>query len=271
MRNKIFLILLCAFLSPALGFAAELCTLENIQKVISGDTFLLKSGKKVRLIGVDAPENEINAKAKQDSERTGQTLEDIVSKGQEATEWVKTNLEGKNVFLKYDQKRNDDQKAEWVYAFLYDEAKFYEGINEKETVKDVKFEWWQAPGPVVCTFLNATIIRAGYATPVQDPPNLKYADLFEEAYQKARKKFEGLWNTDYFGAPCKKEGEKIGDCVGCIVKCCKGLEPMFDQVIDGECRESPAPGSGGYCSNCGNNVCESEHLEDNCSCPRDCS
>jgi len=270
MKNKILTALFIVCFSLSLAFAAELSKLENIQKVISGDTFQLKSGKKVRLIGVDAPEIEANKKAKEEAERTGQDVDAIVRRGKEAQEWVKTRLEGKNIFLKYDKKKKDSDGTDLVYAYLYDVSTFYGGIVYAQLFEDLQFEWWQVPQRGKFLFINATLVRAGYGLPVADPPNVEYASLFERAYQEAKENYEGLWNADYFSAPCAKEGEKIGDCPGCVVKCCKGLEPMFALSVADECQEFPLPGSGGYCSNCGNNICESQHLEDNCNCPKDC-
>ena len=270
MRSTTILILICILLLPTFGFAAEIYTLETIERVISGDTFKLESGRKIRLIGVDAPEDEPNQKAKEDSERTGQDLKNIIKMGKMATEWAKVRLEGKKIFLKYDKQKKDDRGAEWVYAYLYDVSGFYGGIVVRQLYNDVQFEWWELPERGSYIFINATIIKGGYATPARNPPNLKYADLFEEAYWEAKEGTEGLWNADYFTVPCTKEGEKIGECAGCIVRCCKDSEPIFDMVVDGQCTTTSSPGSVGYCSNCGNNICETKQLEDHCNCPKDC-
>ncbi len=271
MRNKVLLIVICFLFLPSLGFAKELYVLETISKIISGDTFQLESGKKVRLIGVDAPEKKANAKAKEDSKRTGQDVSDIVSRGKEVIEWITPRLKGKKVFLKFDTKREDEDEAEWVYAYLYDVSGFYGGIVEEELIEDLKFDWWEVFQRGKYIFINATIIKAGYATPVRDAPNLKHADLFEEAYWDAKEKGEGLWNNDFFDTPCKKAGERVTHRVGCFIRCCKGLEPIFNEFSDGQCGETPAIGSVGYCSDCGNNKCESKYLEDSCTCPKDCN
>ncbi|MBN1869298.1 MAG: thermonuclease family protein [Candidatus Omnitrophica bacterium] len=270
MNKRIFLLSLCIVFYPVCAQAAEMYTMETVERVISGDTFKLKSGKKIRLIGVDAPENEPNQKAREDSLRTGQTLDELLKKGKAATEWVKSRLEGKRIFLKYDKKRKGDRGEELVYAYLYDEALFYGGIVERQLFEDVQFEWWQLPERGKYVFLNATIIKGGYATPEKIPPNVKYADWFERAFWEAKEASEGLWNVDYFEVPCTEEGRKIGICAGCLVRCCKPSMPIFDLVVDGKCQKEPVIGSGGYCSHCGNNICESEHLEDSCNCPRDC-
>lgn len=270
MRNKIFLILICILFSTTTGFTAEYYVLETIKRVISGDTFQLENGKKIRLIGLDAPEIKANRKAKEDSRRTGQSLEAIIKRGKMTMDWVVPRLKGKKIFLKYDVQKKDNRGAEWVYAYLYDVSNFYGGIIERQGF-DVQFEWWEVPERGSYVFINGTILKGGYATPVRNPPNVKYADLFEELYWDAKEKSEGLWNVDYFEVSCAEEGKKIGNCAGCIIRCCKGLEPIFDQVVNGQCQETLVPGSGGYCSNCGNNICEKEHLEDFCNCPKDCN
>jgi endonuclease YncB( thermonuclease family) len=257
-------------LSPAFLWAGEMYTFETVDRVISGDTFKLESGKKVRLIGVDAPENEVNRKAREDSKRTGQDLDEIIEMGKTTTEWIKPRLEGKKIFLKYDKKKKDDRGAEWAYAYLYDVSGFYGGIVVRHLYDDVQDEWWELPERGSFIFINATIIKGGYATPVRNPPNVKYADLFEKSYWEGQEANEGLGNVNYFEVPCTKEGEKIGACAGCIIRCCKGSMPIFDQMVDGKCRERPVPGSGGYCSHCGNNKCEAKQFEDSCNCPEDC-
>ena len=270
MKRKISILLICLLLFPLSALASERYTLETIERVLSGDTFKLKSGKKVRLIGVDAPENKVNRKAKEDSRRTGQKLEDIIEMGEVATEWVRSRLEGKKIFLAYDVQREGYHKEELAYAFLDDVTNFYGGIVVWQPVKNVKYEWWQLPQGEEFIFLNAVIIKGGYATSVRNPPNVRYADLFEQSYREAKENDEGLWNTDFFRMPCTKEGGRIGDCPGCIIRCCKGSMPIFDQVINGKCTEHSTPGAGGYCSNCGNDICESQQLEDSCNCPEDC-
>ncbi len=271
MRHKIFLILMCILFSPVIGLTSELYVLETVDRVLSGDTFKLKSGKIIRLIGVDAPEIEVNKKAKEDSRRTGQSLEDIIKRGKMTMDWIVPRLKGKNIFLKYDVQRKDDRGAEWAYAYLYDVSGFYGGIIERQGFNDVKFEWWEVAERGSYVFINGTILKGGYATPVRNPPNVKYADRFEELYWEAKEANEGLWNVDYFEVPCTEEGGKIGNCAGCIIRCCKPSEPIFDLVINGKCQEVSVPGSGGYCSHCGNNICEKKHLEDSCNCPKDCN
>ena len=45
-------------------------------------------------------------------------------------------------------------------------------------------------------FLNATIIKAGYAKPHPESPNVKHTELFQKLYEEARKERRGLWKDE---------------------------------------------------------------------------
>jgi len=85
-------------------------------------------------------------------------------------------------------------------------------------------------------FVNATVIKAGYATPINIPPNVKHADLFKEQYKEAIQLKRGLWGLScVVKDDCKylaclnydnpvKEGYK-SDCVEGDCKCmCYGCK-----------------------------------------------
>jgi endonuclease YncB( thermonuclease family) len=42
-------------------------------------------------------------------------------------------------------------------------------------------------------FVNAFVIKAGYAAPIAVPPNIKHDGFFRELYQEARENKRGLW------------------------------------------------------------------------------
>jgi micrococcal nuclease len=46
------------------------------------------------------------------------------------------------------------------------------------------------------TFLNAELVKNGYAQIMTIPPNVKFAKLFLELQQEAREQERGLWNTE---------------------------------------------------------------------------
>lgn len=153
----------------------------TVQRVIDGDTIKLSNGEEVQLIGIDAPESQPNDKAKRDAERTGKDLETITKMGQEATEYMEMVVSGKEVRLEFDVQERDKYGRLLAYVFLDDPyTKFRESLP---------YLYWLDES----IFVNATMIKASYATPMTIPPNVKYAELFEKLYQEARKEGRGLW------------------------------------------------------------------------------
>jgi len=136
-----------------------------VKRVIDGDTIQLESGERVRLIGIDTPEMHESDKLYRDSQRTGQDVGIIQELGRRAYEFTRKLVEGKRVSLEFDVEKYDKYRRLLAYVFLKNE-----GI-----------------------FVNAEIIRQGYASLMTIPPNVKYADLFVKLYQEARQNRRGLW------------------------------------------------------------------------------
>jgi len=135
-----------------------------VQRVVDGDTLVLINGERVRLIGIDTPEMHHSDKLIRDSKRSGQDVRTIQSLGRLSYEFTKKLVEGKEVSLEFDVEHKDKYDRLLAYIFLKDG-----------------------------TFVNAEIIKEGYASLMTIPPNVKYADLFLELYQQARENKRGLW------------------------------------------------------------------------------
>ena len=84
--------------------------------------------------------------------------------GREAYKFNKKLVEGKKVRLEFDAEKYDRYDRLLAYVYLEDG-----------------------------TFVNAEIIKQGYAYIYTVPPNVKYADLFLKLQQQAREKDRGLW------------------------------------------------------------------------------
>ena len=137
-----------------------------VRRVVDGDTLELENGERVRLIGIDTPELHESDKLYRDAERTRQDKETIKKLGQRAYEFTRNLVEGKRVSLEFDAERHDKYKRLLAYVYLRDKDK---------------------------TFVNAEIIKEGYASPLTIPPNVEYIDLFRQLYQEARENKRGLW------------------------------------------------------------------------------
>jgi len=135
-----------------------------VKRVIDGDTLQLVNGERVRLIGIDTPELHESDKLYRDSLRTKQDARIIQELGRRAYEFTKQLVEGKRVILEFDVEKYDRYKRLLAYVYLKDG-----------------------------TFVNAEIVKQGYASLMTIPPNVKYSDLFLRLYQEARQNLRGLW------------------------------------------------------------------------------
>jgi len=139
---------------------------ENVlvKRVVDGDTLVLANGDRVRLIGIDTPEIHESNKLYRDSQRSQQSASEIKEMGERSYQFTKNLVEGKVVSLEFDVEKRDKYKRLLAYVYLKDK-----------------------------TFVNAEIIKQGYASLMTYPPNVKYADLFLELYREARENKRGLW------------------------------------------------------------------------------
>lgn len=125
--------------------------LYRVDKVYDGDTITLEGGKQIRLLGVNTPEIESRVR----SEESG---------GVAAKKWLQNLLQGKEVFLEFDQEKKDKYKRQLAYVFLPDGK-----------------------------HINLALLENGLGTLSIVPPNLRYADKLIQAQQHAEKKKLGVW------------------------------------------------------------------------------
>lgn len=85
--------------------------------------------------------------------------------GQQSKEFSAKLLENRKVRLEYDVDRSDQYNRTLAYVYLEDG-----------------------------TFVNAELVKRGYALVMTVPPNVKYAEKFVKLERKARKHNRGLWN-----------------------------------------------------------------------------
>jgi len=135
-----------------------------VKRVVDGDTIVLEDGERVRFIGIDTPEMHKSNKLYRDAKRTQQDIETIKEMGRRAYGFTRKLVEGKRVALEFDAERRDRYNRLLAYVFTKDG-----------------------------TFVNAEIVRQGYASLMTFPPNVEYVDLFLKLYREARENNRGLW------------------------------------------------------------------------------
>jgi micrococcal nuclease len=135
-----------------------------VTRAIDGDTLQLENKEHVRLIGIDTPEMHDSNKLLRDSQKSKTDVATIKALGRRAYEFTKQLVEGKRVSLEFDMERKDKYGRLLAYVYLKDG-----------------------------TFVNAEIVKQGYASLMTIPPNVKYADSFLTLYREARENKRGLW------------------------------------------------------------------------------
>lgn len=127
----------------------------SIKKFVDGDTFWVNNG------------SEKGLKVRLIGVNTPETVDPrkpVEYYGKEASDYVKNKLMGKKVRLEFDIIKKDKYGRTLAYVFLKDG-----------------------------TFLNADLVKNGYARVMTIPPNVKYSKLFKDLERKARKNKIGLW------------------------------------------------------------------------------
>ena len=128
----------------------------KVIEAIDGDTVKLSNGKLLRYIGLDTPEVRIK--------NNGQFKYDPQPYSLEASEYNRKLVEGKFVRIEFDVEKKDKYGRLLGYCFVDD------------------------------TFVNAELIKQGYAVIYTLPPNVKYSDIFASLQKKARENEKGLWS-----------------------------------------------------------------------------
>jgi micrococcal nuclease len=141
----------------------------TVTRVIDGDVIQVVYGgveKRVRLIGIDAPESRVDRKAFKDANMSEQDIETIVEMGAEAKAYVNGLIKrGDFITIEFDIKEMDRYGRLLCYVYL---------SNGK--------------------MLNEEIVKAGYANVKTIPPNVKYKDKFLKAFKYAKETKRGLWD-----------------------------------------------------------------------------
>lgn len=156
------------FDDTAMNAISNANTSGKIVRVVDGDTYCIdledvkgdeEKGTKVRIIGVDTPESVAPSTYRKDNTEEGKTVSDV----------VKDKLkEGDTVLVEYDVQKTD--KYGRTLAYVY----FSSGVMVED---------W--------------LLSEGLANVATYPPNVKYADHFQELAHKAWENKTGLWE-DFF-------------------------------------------------------------------------
>lgn len=129
--------------------------LYKVVEVVDGDTIKIDIGGKTESVRLIG----INAPEKYSPQK------EEAEYGKAAASYTKKLLQGQKVHLTYDTQHRDRYGRLLAYVYMADG-----------------------------TFINAQLVKAGYARVMTIPPNVKYQSLFTALQKNARDSGIGLWN-----------------------------------------------------------------------------
>ena len=138
----------------------------TVTRVVDGDTIVVNRNgqeQKLRMILVDTSE-------------TVHPNKPVQYYGKEASNFTKSQLTGKTVYLQKDVSDTD----------RYGRLLRYVWLSRPTTDNPTKYE-------IVNNMYNAILIKDGYGQLVTVPPDVKYVDIFKELNEQARNQNKGLW------------------------------------------------------------------------------
>jgi micrococcal nuclease len=130
-----------------------------VTRIVDGDTFWADDGS---LRGIKIRLIGVDA-----PETRNSGSKEIGYFGEQSKEFLIKLLTGKKVRLEYDLGKKDQYSRTLAYVYL--------------------------PNG---TFVNAELVKMGYAVVMTVPPNVQYADRFIKLEQEARSNNRGLWNWE---------------------------------------------------------------------------
>ena len=130
----------------------------SVSKIVDGDTFRVYDGTKKGLA--------IRLIGVDTPETRKSAHKEIGYFGEEAKQYLSSLLTGKKIKLVYDVNQFDRYQRTLAYVYLEDG-----------------------------TFVNAELVKNGFAMVMTIPPNVKFADEFARLQQEAREYNRGLWKS----------------------------------------------------------------------------
>lgn len=143
----------------------------KVWRIYSADIFRLAEDEKLVLAGIDAPQYFLNRKAYDEVRFRGISFKLNKWAGKRAHEFSRKLAQGKNIRIELIEENGgrDSRKRMVGYAFLEDG-----------------------------TFINAELVKAGFARVVARQGQGKYQETFKKLQEEAKQAKRGLWAMGYY-------------------------------------------------------------------------
>lgn len=139
---------------------------DTISVSSSDESVFFPSDTRFRLVGCDTPES---VAREEYLEKTGKQNSE---EGHSASEFTKSLVEGKQIYIEYDVEHEDRYGRQLAYVWIDTD----EGL----------------------VMLQELLLTAGYAQVFTLAPNVKYADYFADLQHQAAEEGQGFWGDGFF-------------------------------------------------------------------------
>lgn len=186
------IVILLGMLACSLAWAQEPDKQEEskyahvkVVDVLAYDLIKLESGEIVRLIGLSCPAQYEGTRLVRYILRTRMDYNTLMELGEETKKFTRDLVLNKKVTLEFDQKKKDAFGQLLAYVWFEVAPDSHIQYIEWPPYYETGFMENEGGHLGIFVFLNATIIKAGFANPAQMEPNTKHDSLLTEAYYDA--------------------------------------------------------------------------------------
>jgi micrococcal nuclease len=169
-----------------IGIPAFADELSNVERIADGDTIDISRDRRVDLIGIDAPEASHSGKLYEEAKDYHLGIYQVMAMGKSSKLFLRSILQNREVRLEYDEQIRDKKKRQraFVYLLLCKNKCEYQPVEGFEYIK---------LDDGIYIFVNATLLKSGYARLLESEPNPKYRDLFIRLEREAKDQGLGIW------------------------------------------------------------------------------
>lgn len=149
MKIKLFISVLILLLLTTISFCTPIYVDAHIQRIIDGDTYVVKFDNglsvRVRLKDIDTFETKNNKRAKKQSEYFHISIDEVITRGLNAKNYVNMTYRDIDVCLKMDDYNNQDVYGRFlahIYPLKCDMLTYRltRGITEDKTINQILLE-----------------------------------------------------------------------------------------------------------------------------------
>ncbi len=162
-----------------------------VKSVRSGESFSLESGGRVMLRDIETPEPKDGIKARKQRHVFNSSLAELLEIGMMAKVFLEEFVKGQEVLLEFSGAEKDQYERYQAYVWFRPKTEHVSLLVNEDYIWSFKEN---GNGEMnIYVFLNALLLREGFARVEVKMPKAMYYDLFLKLEKEARENKRGIW------------------------------------------------------------------------------